>query len=67
VNNYLQKLEDPRNASGRRHGLMAVMSLMIATWGISLPKKAKESLGFLKKTPYAATLSNLLRKMDRNQ
>jgi hypothetical protein len=65
----LEKLEDPRNASGRRHSLGATISLIlasllagqkslqrIAAWGAKLPKKGKESLGFSKKTPCAATL-----------
>jgi hypothetical protein len=73
----LESLEDPRNASGRRHSFVAVLSLIlaallagqrslqrIAAWGSALSVKAKETLGFPKKTPCAATLSNLLRRVD---
>lgn len=72
-----ERIEDPREASGRRYELVSVMKLLLAgllsgrkslaqivLWGRSLPTKALESLGFKAKVPCVATLSNLLRRMD---
>lgn len=75
-----ERIEDPRMASGRRYPLGSVMKLLlsgllcrrnslaqIVLWGRSLPPKALESMGFNKKVPCVATISNLLRRIDIKQ
>ena len=73
----LGRIEDPREASGRRYALISVMKLLLSgllcgrkslaqiiLWGRSLSPKALESLGFKLKVPCVATLSNLLKRID---
>lgn len=72
----LEGIEDPRDKSGRRYELGSVLKLLLAgllcgrkslgqivLWGRSLSPKAKEAMGFKKKVPCVATLSNLLRRL----
>jgi len=72
-----ERIEDPREASGRRYPLESVMKLLVSgllcgrkslaqivLWGRSLSPKALELLGFKNKVPCVATLSNLLRRID---
>ena len=73
----LAEVPDPRNNKGKRHPLVPILALIviglmcghrgwtsIATWARSHPKLPK-ALGFIhKKTPCAATLHNLLKKLD---
>lgn len=73
----LDKIEDPREASGRRYGLSPIMKLLLAgllsgryslaqivLWGRSLSSGTLKELGFQKKVPCVATLSNLLRRFE---
>ena len=73
----LAEVPDPRNKKGKRHPLKSILALVviglmcghngwtsIATWARSQPALAKV-LGFTyKKTPCAATIHNLLKKLD---
>ena len=73
----LAEVPDPRNNKGKRHPLVSILALVviglmcghngytsIATWARSQPALAK-ALGFThKKTPCAATIHNLLRRLD---
>lgn len=73
----LDKIEDPRNPSGRRHKLGSILKLLLAgllsgrqslaqivLWGRSLSRGALNLLGFEKSVPCIATLSNLLRRLE---
>lgn len=73
----LDKIEDPRNASGRRYKLGSILKLLLAgllsgrqsltqivLWGRSLSRGALKLLGFEKSMPCIATLSNLLRRLE---
>ena len=73
----LAAVPDPRHKKGRRHPLVAILALIviglmsnhkgytsIATWARGQPELAK-ALGFRsRKTPCAATLHNLLKRLD---
>ncbi len=73
----LAEVPDPRNNKGKRHPLVSILALVviglmcghngwtsIATWARSQPALAK-ALGWThKKTPCAATIHNLLKKLD---
>ena len=73
----LAEVPDPRHKKGTRYPLVSILVLIvlglmtghkgytsIATWGRSEPELAK-ALGFLsRKTPCAATLHNLLKRLD---
>jgi DDE_Tnp_1-associated len=72
-----ERIEDPREASGRRYSLESILKMLLTSllsgrkslaqivlWGRSLSPKALESLGFKLKVPCVATLSNLLRRID---
>ncbi len=75
--NMLAELTDPRKEKGKRHPLKAILALLvvglmcghkgytsIATWARSQPALTK-ALGFTHhKTPCAATIHNLLKKLD---
>jgi hypothetical protein len=74
-----EELKDPRKPSGRRYDLGSILKLLtaglmcgrksltqIVLWGRSLGPKSLESLGFKDKIPCAATLSNLLKRIDIN-
>jgi hypothetical protein len=73
----LEKLEDTRNPSGKRYTLRSVMQLILAAmlagnqslakiveWGKKLSKTSLKELGFSKRVPCIATLSNILRRID---
>lgn len=73
----LEKIEDPRNASGCRYRLGSIMKLLLAgllsgcqslaqivLWGKSLSRGVLKLLGFEKSMPCIATLSNLLRRLE---
>jgi predicted transposase YbfD/YdcC len=74
----LHEIPDPRHARGRRHPLAAILALMcvamlcgyrsysaIADWGRCYGQKLARALGFTHdKTPCAATLHHVLRKLD---
>ena len=73
----LDKIEDPRNASGRRYKLGPIMKLLLAgllsgrhslaqivLWGRSLSRGTLKLIGFEKNVPCIATLSNLLRRFE---
>ena len=74
----LAKVPDPRNAKGKRHPLGAILALAviammcgyrsysaIAEWGRSYASTLVEALGFTPaKTPCAATLHNLFKRLD---
>ena len=73
----LAEVPDPRHKKGKRHPLVSILALIviglmmghkgytsIAIWARSQPQVAK-ALGFLSpKTPCAATLHNLLKRLD---
>ena len=73
----LAEVTDPRNKKGKRHSLVAILALIIiglianhkgytsiATWARSQTQLAK-ALGFRNgKTPCAATIHNLLKRLD---
>ena len=73
----LAEVPDPRNEKGKRYPLVPILVLIviglmsnhkgytsIATWARSQPELAK-ALGFKpRKTPCAATLHNLLKRLD---
>ena len=73
----LAEVPDPRNEKGKRYPLVSILVLIviglmsnhkgytsIATWARSQPELAK-ALGFRpRKTPCAATLHNLLKRLD---
>jgi predicted transposase YbfD/YdcC len=73
----LAEVPDPRNEKGKRYPLVSILLLIviglmsnhkgytsIATWARSQPELAK-ALGFRpRKTPCAATLHNLLKRLD---
>lgn len=73
----LERIKDPRCASGRRFSLGSILKLLltgllsnrvslaqIVLWGRSLSPKARNLLGFKKVVPCIATISNLLRRID---
>jgi hypothetical protein len=73
----LDSIPDPREKSGQRFSLGAVLKLIsvgllsgrtslnrIAILGKTLPPGAKKQLGFRGTTPCVATLSNILRRLD---
>src|SRR5262245_21066617 len=74
----LHEIPDPRHPRGRRHPMAAMLSLMcvamlggyrsysaIADWGRCYGQKLVQALGFTQaKTPCAATLHHVLRKVD---
>jgi DDE_Tnp_1-associated len=73
----LHEIPDPRHARGRRHPLAAILALIcvamlcgyrsysaIADWGRCYGQKLARALGFTHdKTPCAATLHHVLRKL----
>ena len=74
----LAEVPDPRNAKGKRHPLCAILALAvialmcgyrsysaIAEWGRTYGSDLVKALGFTRaKTPCAATLHNLFKKLD---
>ena len=74
----LAQVPDPRNAKGKRHPLGAILGLAviammcgyksysaIAEWGRTYASDLVKALGFTRaKTPCAATLHNLFKKLD---
>ena len=74
----LHEIPDPRHARGRRHPLAAILALMcaamlcgyrsysaIADWGRCYGQQLARALGFTHaKTPCAATLHHVLRKLN---
>lgn len=74
----LAEVPDPRNAKGKRHPLCAILALAvialmcgyrsysaIAEWGRTYASDLVKALGFTRaKTPCAATLHNLFKKLD---
>ena len=74
----LHEIPDPRHSRGRRHPLAAILALMcvamlcgyrsysaIADWGRCYGQKRARALGFTHdKTPCAAPLHHVLRKLD---
>ena len=75
-----EKIEDPRDASGRRYPLVSIMKMLIGgllsgrkslaqivLWCRSLSPKMLDSLGFKKNVPCVATLSNILRRIPAEQ
>lgn len=73
----MREIKDERDYCGRRHRLWSVLTLIvaglmsgktslqeIARWGRRLTDKAKDMAGFYHDTPCAATLSNILRRLD---
>ena len=73
----LGKVKDPRNPSGRRHGLPSILRMMvngflcgcnstaaIVRWAKRLSKTHKEALGFSGAIPSEGALSNLFAKMN---
>lgn len=78
---FLQAVPDPRQASGRRYSLTALLILCfvglcrgskgylsIARWGRKLPAATLQQLGFRRgKSPCAGTLANLLERLDAEQ
>ena len=73
----LAEVADPRHKKGKRYGLVSILALLviglmsghkgytsIATWARSQPELV-EALGFgTRKTSCAATLHNLLKRLD---
>lgn len=78
LSDCFRSIPDPRDASGKRHPLVAVLNLVatavtcgmksleaIAEFGRSLPPAQIRELGFTRaRPPCKATLSNLLRRLD---
>ena len=76
--NILAEVPDPRNAKGKRHPLFAILALAviaimcgyrsysaIAQWGRTYAPALVQALGFTHaKTPCAATLHNLFKRLD---
>ena len=74
----LAQIPDPRNAKGKRHSLCAILALAviaimcgyrsysaIAQWGRTYAPALVKALGFTHaKTPCAATLHNLFKRLD---
>lgn len=76
----LHEIPDPRHPQGRRHSLPAILALMcvamlcgyrsysaIADWGRCYGQQLARALGFTRnRTPCAATLYHVMRKLDSN-
>lgn len=80
LSEVLKEIEDPRNGSGRRHGLEGILKMMVSglmcgcnntaevvRWGRRLSKQHKEALGLGRGIPSEGALSNLFRKMDMKE
>jgi predicted transposase YbfD/YdcC len=75
---YLAQIPDPRQSSGKRYSLLAILSLAVAAmlcgyksysaiaqWGRNYGRHLAEALGFKAgKTPCAATFYNLFSRLD---
>jgi predicted transposase YbfD/YdcC len=76
---FLAQINDPRQSSGKRYSLVAILSLAVAAmlcgfksysaiaeWGRIYGKKLAEALGFKDgKTPCAATFFNIFSRLDK--
>lgn len=73
----VEQVADPRNRSGQRHPLQAILRMMISgflcgcnstasvlRWAKRLSRAHKEALGLTKGIPTAGALSNLFAKMN---
>lgn len=73
----LSEIADPRRAEGTRHPLSAVLTLVISgllcgkvsltkisKWGRDQTRKNWEAMGFNRRPPCTATLSNILREIE---
>lgn len=81
LKDVLAEMHDPRGARGKRHSLVAVLSLVcaatlcgyrtygaMAEWGDNYGEEVLRALGFTRATaPCAATLHRVLRHLDRQE
>src|SRR5437764_819037 len=78
---YLAQISDPRQSSGKRYSLVAILSLAVAAmlcgyksysaiaqWGRNYGQQLAEALGFKEgRTPCAATFYNLFSRLDKQE